>query len=136
MASFGYASESPRRIGELPAETQIALLYHSPGNIRELQNVMERSVIVSEGEALSVDESWLSGKPRAPESNSQTELSHRLAAQEKEMIEAALRECGGRVSGPAGAAARRDSRIYSRIEDQGAEDRPKALPVGPTCETS
>jgi len=53
-----------------------------------------------------VDESWLSPQPLASEPKSRLELSQKLAAQEKEMIEAALRESGGRVSGPSGAAAK------------------------------
>jgi formate hydrogenlyase transcriptional activator len=80
--------------------------YPWPGNIRELQNVIERSVIVSEAGTFSVDESWLSRQPRAAEPAIPGELSQKLAAQEKEIVEAALRECGGRVSGPSGAAAR------------------------------
>jgi transcriptional regulator with GAF, ATPase, and Fis domain len=80
--------------------------YPWPGNIRELQNVVERSVIVCETENFSVDESWLSRQPVATESKSQLDLSQKLAIQEKEMIEAALRESGGRVSGPSGAAAK------------------------------
>ena len=80
--------------------------YPWPGNIRELQNVIERSVIVCETENFSVDESWLSRQPLASELKIQPELPRKLAAQEKEMIEAALRECRGRVSGPSGAAAR------------------------------
>ena len=80
--------------------------YPWPGNIRELQNVIERSVIVCESEDFSVDESWLLPQPLAPEPKSQAELPRKLAAQEKEMIEAALRESRGRVSGPSGAAAK------------------------------
>jgi formate hydrogenlyase transcriptional activator len=80
--------------------------YPWPGNIRELQNVIERSVVVCEAENFSVDESWLSRKPPANPPKSQLELSEKLAAQEKAMIEAALRESGGRVSGPSGAAAK------------------------------
>ncbi len=80
--------------------------YPWPGNIRELQNVIERSVIVCDTENFSVDESWLSWQPLAIEPKSQPELSRVLADEEKEMIEAALRESGGRVSGPSGAAAR------------------------------
>jgi PAS domain S-box-containing protein len=93
-------------------------LYPWPGNIRELQNVIERSVIVCETENFSVDESWLSRQPRATGSKSQFELSQKLASQEKEMIEAALRESGGRVSGPFGAAAMLGipgSTLYSKI---------------------
>ncbi len=80
--------------------------YPWPGNIRELQNVVERSVIVGETENFSVDESWLSRKPLTDEPKSHLELSQKLAAQEKKMVEAALRESGGRVSGPSGAAAK------------------------------
>jgi formate hydrogenlyase transcriptional activator len=80
--------------------------YPWPGNIRELQNIIERSVIVCETENFSVDESWLSRQPLATEQKSQVDLSEKLAAQEKEMIEAALRESGGRVYGPSGAAAK------------------------------
>ena len=84
----------------------LLLSYPWPGNVRELQNVVERSVIVCETENFSVDESWLSPQSLASEPKSQLELSQKLAAQEKEMIEAALRESGGRVSGPSGAAAK------------------------------
>jgi formate hydrogenlyase transcriptional activator len=80
--------------------------YPWPGNIRELQNVIERSVIVCETENFSVDESWLSRQPRATGPKSQLELSQKLASQEKEMIEAVLSESGGRVFGPSGAAAK------------------------------
>ncbi len=92
--------------------------YPWPGNIRELQNVIERSVIVCETENFSVDESWLSRQPRAIGPKSQLELSQKLASQEKDMIEAALRESGGRVSGPSGAAAKLGipgSTLYSKI---------------------
>jgi transcriptional regulator with PAS, ATPase and Fis domain len=77
--------------------------YPWPGNIRELQNVIERSVIVCETENFSVDESWLSRRP--VENEVQVALYGKLAAQEKVMIESALRESGGRVSGPSGAAS-------------------------------
>jgi PAS domain S-box-containing protein len=80
--------------------------YPWPGNIRELQNIIERSVIVCDTENFSVDESWLSRQPNASEPKGQPELSQMLAAQEKEMIETALRESGGRVSGPSGAAVK------------------------------
>jgi formate hydrogenlyase transcriptional activator len=80
--------------------------YSWPGNIRELQNVIERSVILCETENFSVDESWLLRQPLASEPKSQPELPGKLAAHEKEMIEAALRESGGQVSGPSGAAAK------------------------------
>jgi formate hydrogenlyase transcriptional activator len=71
-----------------------------------LQNVIERSVIVSDTENFSVDESWLSRQPLASEPRTQPELARRSAAKEKEIIEAALRDSGGRVYGPSGAASR------------------------------
>ena len=91
--------------------------YPWPGNIRELQNVVERSVIVCETENFSVDESWLSRQP-VSEPKSPFGLSEMLSVQEKQMIEAALRESGGRVFGPSGAAAKlgiHRSTLESRI---------------------
>jgi transcriptional regulator with GAF, ATPase, and Fis domain len=86
----------------------LALLqaYPWPGNIRELQNVIGRSVIMCETENFSVDEPWRSPPSRATEPNSALGLPEKLAAQEKEMIEAALRESAGRVFGPSGAATK------------------------------
>jgi PAS domain S-box-containing protein len=80
--------------------------YPWPGNIRELQNVIERSVIVCDTQDFSVDESWLSRQPLPNEPKSQPELTRELASQEKEIIVAALRESRGRVSGSSGAAAK------------------------------
>ncbi|MGA7110424.1 MAG: sigma 54-interacting transcriptional regulator [Terracidiphilus sp.] len=80
--------------------------YPWPGNIRELQNVIERSVVVCDSENFSVDESWLSRQPSRTEQTSQPELSRTLAVEEKAMIETALRESKGRVSGPSGAAVK------------------------------
>jgi PAS domain S-box-containing protein len=80
--------------------------YPWPGNIRELQNVIERSVILCETEIFSIDESWLPQQPFPTASKEQIELPQRLLAQEKDMIEAALKESRGCVSGPSGAAAR------------------------------
>jgi len=80
--------------------------YPWPGNIRELQNVIERSVIVCESENFSVDESWLSRQPSVPAPSSGLEPLRKLPSQEKAIIEAALRESGGQVYGPSGAAVR------------------------------
>src|SRR6202044_3167229 len=68
--------------------------YPWPGNIRELQNVIERSVIMCETENFSVDKTWLAQQPLATEPTIPLDHSEKLAAQEKEMIEAALRESG------------------------------------------
>jgi formate hydrogenlyase transcriptional activator len=67
--------------------------------------VIERSVIICDSENISIDESWLAGHSAGSDSAIQP-LSEKLAVQEKEMIEAALAECNGRVSGPRGAAAK------------------------------
>jgi PAS domain S-box-containing protein len=80
--------------------------YPWPGNIRELQNVIERSVIVCESENFSVDESWLSRQPSATQQHGEPGVLRRLPSQEKALIEAALRESGGQVYGPSGAAAK------------------------------
>jgi len=80
--------------------------YSWPGNIRELQNVIERSVIMCETENFSVDKTWLAQQPLATEPKIPLDLSEKLATQEKTMIEAALQESAGRVFGPSGAATR------------------------------
>jgi PAS domain S-box-containing protein len=77
--------------------------YPWPGNVRELQNVIERSVILCETDEFTVDESWVSARP---EVESRLALSSTLAANERAIIEDALRASGGRVFGPSGAAAR------------------------------
>jgi DNA-binding NtrC family response regulator len=101
-----YATKAGKRITGIAKRSLEQLQsYAWPGNIRELQNVIERSVIVSDSENLSVDESWLGPQAGASDSSAQR-LSVRLASQEKEMIEAALAASHGRVSGPSGAAAK------------------------------
>jgi formate hydrogenlyase transcriptional activator len=79
--------------------------YHWPGNVRELQNVIERAVILSEGDTFSLDETWFrSNEPRL--ATPTVALNGTLLRHEKEMIEAALAESQGRVSGPNGAATK------------------------------
>src|SRR5713101_171761 len=79
--------------------------YGWPGNVRELQNVIERAVILSEDDTLAVDQTWLKREPGQNPVGPAT-LDGALVRQEKEMIEAALAESQGRMSGPAGAAAK------------------------------
>ncbi len=88
--------------------------YQWPGNVRELQNVIERAVILSDDDTFSVDQAWL--RQNTPLfSDSPTALNRVLLRHEKEMIESALAESGGRVSGPNGAAAK--LRIPTRTLD-------------------
>ena len=102
-----YARKAGKNIrGVNKKSLELLQSYPWPGNIRELQNVIERSVIVCDTENFSVDESWLSRQPVATEPNKELGLFKRLPSQEKAVIEAALRESGGRVSGPSGAAAK------------------------------
>jgi formate hydrogenlyase transcriptional activator len=79
--------------------------YAWPGNVRELQNVIERAVILSEDDTLAVDETWLKWEPAQNPARPRT-LDGALVRQEREMIEVALSESQGRISGPAGAAAK------------------------------
>jgi PAS domain S-box-containing protein len=102
-----YARKAGKSISGIDTRSlELLRSYRWPGNIRELQNVIERSVILCDTPNFSVDESWLMRPPLANEPSGQTELYRKLAAQEKEMIEAALCESRGRVSGPSGAAAK------------------------------
>ncbi len=97
-----YASKSGKDIRNIEKKSMDRLESYSwPGNIRELQNIIERSVILCDSDNFSVDKSWLSAV-RAPA----RPLTEEMISQEKELIEGALAECKGRVSGPAGAAAK------------------------------
>jgi len=101
-----YAGKLGKKIHRIEKKTlEMFESYNWPGNIRELQNVIERSVIVCPGEVFSVDEGWLSAESEQPQEPSML-LSNRLEAHEKELIESALISCAGRVSGVTGAAAR------------------------------
>jgi formate hydrogenlyase transcriptional activator len=100
-----YARKAGKKIRTIDKNTlELLQSYSWPGNIRELQNVIERSVIVCETETFSVDPSWLNLESSRPGSANQP-LARLSTAQEKQRIEAALTESAGRVSGPSGAAA-------------------------------
>ena len=101
-----YASKLGKKIQSASRKTMDLLQSYSwPGNIRELQNVIERSIIVCDTEQFSVDEHWLVQESCQAQPAGQP-LSDLLVIQTKEMIEAALAESGGRVSGPSGAAGK------------------------------
>jgi formate hydrogenlyase transcriptional activator len=100
-----FAKSSGKSIRHIGKDTlRLMREYGWPGNIRELQNVVERALILTETDIFFVNESWLNATPIEP-APSQEELSA-LADRELEMIEAALAECHGRISGPSGAAAK------------------------------
>jgi len=102
-----YARKAGKNIKRVNKKTlELLQSYPWPGNIRELQNVIERSVIVCETENLSVDNSWLSQQPRDTRLGCKLHFSQMLAATEVEVIEGALRESQGRVFGPSGAAVK------------------------------
>ncbi len=101
-----FAQRMNKTIGRISPDTMEALTrYPWPGNIRELQNVIERSVVVYDKGNLPVKKSWLSGECFQPEPATQP-LLKRSAREDREIIGAALAETRGRVSGPSGAAAK------------------------------
>jgi formate hydrogenlyase transcriptional activator len=97
-----YAAKSAKRIRRVEKRTaQLLEAYDWPGNIRELQNVIERAMIFCDSDTFSVEESWL-------QSESERDVSLRpcLLKQQREIIEGALAQTHGRVAGPKGAAAK------------------------------
>src|SRR5262249_43000389 len=99
-----YARRMGKSIRSVDKDTlDLIASYRWPGNIRELQNVIERAVIVSETDTLLIDESWLPRETLAAEPATPP-LANELATREREMIETALAKSKGRVSGPSGAA--------------------------------
>jgi transcriptional regulator with GAF, ATPase, and Fis domain len=97
-----YAAKLGKRIRRVEKRTAELLEgYHWPGNIRELQNVIERAMIFCDSDTFCVEEAWL-----RPEPESRLGLQPVLIDQERELIEAALAETRGRISGPDGAARR------------------------------
>jgi len=101
-----FAKRTGKRIRGVDHKTLCLLQsYDWPGNIRELQNIVERAVIVSDSEKLSVDERWLSGPWARPRATAPPQ-PRALAIPEKDAIEAALMDSKGRVAGPFGAALR------------------------------
>jgi transcriptional regulator with PAS, ATPase and Fis domain len=99
-----YSRKAGKRITGIEKKTLDLLeSYAWPGNIRELQNILERSVVLCETDLFSVDPSWLSsGSPSSPKNSGPP--PRMSADQEREAIERVLASTGGRVSGPSGAA--------------------------------
>jgi formate hydrogenlyase transcriptional activator len=115
-----YAKKAGKRFDSIRKKTQEQLqAYDWPGNIRELQNVIERAVVLLDGGTFSIDETWLKRSSPLFE-GAAVALDVKLVERETEMIEVALRNSNGRVSGPLGAAIKLgiprqtlDSRILS-----------------------
>ena len=101
-----YADKARKHITKIDKKAmQLFLSSHWPGNIRELQNIVERSVILCNSGTLWVDEAWLAGEGTPLRESSGT-LTETLERHEREIIEAALARSKGKVSGPDGAAVR------------------------------
>jgi transcriptional regulator with GAF, ATPase, and Fis domain len=122
-----YANRAGKNIQSIDQKTlDLLRSYDWPGNIRELQNVIERSVILSSGDAFSVDELWLSNETSRPASRAATSLVFKREAKphsEWEIVEAALAASRGRVSGPFGAA------VKLAMSPSTLEDKIKALKI-------
>jgi len=118
-----YAKRAGKNIRNIHKQTlELFHAYDWPGNVRELQNVIERAVVLCEGETFVIDASWLKAGPPQPSQRTGHRVTT-LAQGEKAMIEAALAECHGRVSGPRGAAAKLG------IPRQTLESKIKALQI-------
>jgi PAS domain S-box-containing protein len=113
-----FATQAGKRFSRINKKSlDLLRSYHWPGNIRELQNVIERSVILCETKEFAVDEHWLVPGPVAMEPKKRT-LGEQVIGEEKKIIEAALAETGGKVAGPSGAAVKlgmHATTLYSKI---------------------
>ena len=102
-----FAEKMAKRISKIDSRTlQLCEAYSWPGNIRELQNIVERSVILCSGDTFSIDEAWLSIQDESAKSAAPAKMTRILQDQEKEIIESALAESRGKIAGKGGAAAK------------------------------
>jgi DNA-binding NtrC family response regulator len=102
-----YAEKAGKQIHKIDKNTmELCQIYPWPGNIRELQNIIERSVILCSGDTLWIDDAWLTSEEQPHQLELSAPLTETLQNQEKEIIEAALAASGGKVAGPNGAAAK------------------------------
>ncbi len=106
-----YSSKGGKKIRHIKRSAfEMLQSYEWPGNVRELQNVVERAVLLCDGDTLSVDEAWFrqetDRKAGQPANVALRGLGRMQSNQERELIESALADSGGQVSGPSGAAAR------------------------------
>ena len=101
-----YAEKVGKQIRKIDVNTlELCQSYPWPGNIRELQNIVERSVILTSGDTFRIEKAWLaSPEPARPELPGP--LPDTLQNREREIIETALAACNGKVAGPEGAAAK------------------------------
>jgi formate hydrogenlyase transcriptional activator len=100
-----YAKKAGKKIRNIRKQTmELFQAYDWPGNIRELQNVIERAVVLCDSETFSVDETWL--KREEQRSRAAAPFVATLVESEKEIIKTALAACHGRIAGPLGAAAK------------------------------
>src|SRR5712671_5842121 len=101
-----YAEKAGKQIRTIDMNTlELCQSYPWPGNIRELQNIVERSVILSSGDTFWIEKAWLASV-QPPRQELAGPLPDTLQNQEREIIETALAECKGKVAGPEGAAAK------------------------------
>jgi formate hydrogenlyase transcriptional activator len=102
-----YSKQAGKKFSAIASATlELFQRYDWPGNIRELQNVIERAVILCDGDRFAVDEAWLQRVAHPVSDSAAVPLVSTLVDHEREMIETALAQSRGRVSGPSGAAAK------------------------------